>query len=79
MFPDSFGRLVVGYAGQKASVVLDLPVEFNALVTHRLRIRANLKKIPTGRRGARSTARSQEHRMNPALALQPGLTPSDLT
>jgi hypothetical protein len=43
MFPDSFGRLVVGYAGQKASVVLDLPVEFNALVTHRhFRIRANL-------------------------------------
>ena len=41
--PDSFGRLVIGYAGQKASVVLDLPVEFNALVTHRhFRIRANL-------------------------------------
>ena len=50
MFPDSFGRLVVGYAGQKASVVLDLPVEFNALVTHRhFRIRANLpQKNPNG-------------------------------
>ena len=31
---DSIGCLLVGYAGQKASVVFDLPGEFNALVTH---------------------------------------------
>jgi hypothetical protein len=29
--PDSLGCLLVGYAGPKASIVLDLPVEFNAL------------------------------------------------
>jgi hypothetical protein len=31
---DSFGCLLVSYAQQKASVVLDLLVEFGALVTH---------------------------------------------
>jgi hypothetical protein len=31
---DSFGCLLVSYAEQKASVVLDLLVEFGALVTH---------------------------------------------
>jgi hypothetical protein len=46
---DSLGCLLVGDAGQKASVVLDLPVEFNALVTHsHFRIRANLPYLLNG-------------------------------
>ena len=47
--PDSFGCSLVGYPRQKASVVLDLPVEFNALVTHRhFRIRREPALWPNG-------------------------------
>jgi hypothetical protein len=41
--PKSLVRLLVGYAGDKASVVFNLFVEFSALITHsHFQIRANL-------------------------------------
>jgi hypothetical protein len=70
---DSFGCLLVGYAEQKASVVLDFLVEFGAFVTHsHFRIRATflLTGGPTiGRLDCSSNNSAARKKTAPAMSV----------